>query len=179
MGLDITYYSKVTLVEPMTFKELEAIKFEHPFYDSSEHVYLWNHPEFVERGDGLVEGFYAVLSWKREYRVSVQHQVEGGRFRAGSYSGYNAWREWLAALVGTTPQKVWDGEVPTHFGELISFPDNEGFIGPTTSAKLAKDFEACKGKMKASVRRDWHVDLFKDFAQAFQTAAGEGIVDFH
>lgn len=179
MGLDITYYSKVTLVEAITSDALQAIKFEHPLYESNEHIHLWNRAEFVERGDGLVEGFYAVPSWKREYRLRVQHGPEGGRFPAGSYSGYNVWREWLASLVGTTPKRVWDGESPTHFGELISFPDNEGFIGPRTAAKLATDFELFVGKVTAPDDREWYAALFDDFAKAFRTAAGEGIVDFH
>jgi hypothetical protein len=185
MGLDISYYRKVTLAEAITHDQLKAMNWEHPFYDDDMHVFLWNVPEFEERGDGLVTGFYLKSPWKYDYTKREQHEPEGGRFDAGSYHGYNRWREWLADLVGVTPKEVWNGLAPSHFGELINFPDNEGFIGPKTSAKLAKDFEAFAEKVstirsaKPSIDPRWDAELFMNFMKAFQGAAGEGIVDFH
>jgi hypothetical protein len=185
MGLDISYYRKVTLVEAITLEQLKAKDWKHPLYDDGKHVFLWNAEEFEERGDGLVAGFYLKSPWKNDYNLRTQHETEGGRFGAGSYHGYNLWREWLAGLVYVTPQAVWKGAIPSHFGEIINFPDNEGFIGPKTSAKLAKDFEAFAEKVKTvrsaqpSIEPSWKADLFFDFMKAFQNAAGEGIVDFH
>lgn len=70
-------------------------------------------------------------------------------FRAGSYSGYNWWREILAKLVGITDiNAFWiktgginnrKGKEP--FFELINFSDCEGTLPLRECKRLKKDFD--------------------------------------
>jgi hypothetical protein len=76
MGLDISYYSDLKFV---TSEESDA--------NWNKHTHVYVNRGFTERANGLEDGFY-----ESEY---------GGGFRAGSYSGYNAWRNRLAVMVGT------------------------------------------------------------------------------
>jgi hypothetical protein len=155
MGLDISYYEVIELVK-------ESSKYLEEFDYREDVAWLHNQEALAVRLDGLPAGYY---------RTSGLN----GAFRAGSYSGYNRWREMLAELVGTTCARAWKGEYTGAFAELINFSDAEGTIGPTTSTKLAKDFaewapEAGKGDFR---------EIYDDFRKAFETAAGRGAVRFH
>jgi hypothetical protein len=167
MGLDIQAYGHVDLIEAITVKEANARKPQHPLYDTDGVTLLYH--SFAERTDGMVDGFY---------RATCDHA-----FGAGAYSGYNRWREQLAAMVGTTPEKVWaskDKSVP--FYELIDFADNEGFIGPKTSAKLHADFVAHVAEAEKVVDDDsdgWFLTQYLHFTRAFEIAARGGVVRFH
>jgi hypothetical protein len=101
------------------------------------------------------------------------------RFRAGSYGGYNDWREWLAKESGHgSCDLVWRGESlagHTRFVELINFSDCEGYIGPVTSAKLWTDFQAFE-RLRAAP--DGMGDLFQLFEQAFKFGLERGVVQF-
>lgn len=128
MGLDISVYEKIELAEAITYEQLKALGHEHSLYDQDDHFHVSVvHEEYREKTPSP-EGFYKI-SGKRH------------GFRAGSYSGYNAWRRWLASVVGTTDKAVWDGHVPPAFGELIHFSDCEGTLKSEVCAKLAKDFD--------------------------------------
>ncbi len=165
MGLDIIALENVELVRADGAEE-------GPHDDEGEDlVYLYPNPDFAERADGMVPGAY---------------RGKGGRheFRAGSYSGYSEWRERLAALVDTTPEKVWAGAVAPAFGELINFAVNEGTIGPKTSAKLAKDFEAWRSQAETWAKAmpgeegAWFMRSYDDWRKAFGLAANAGAVQF-
>jgi hypothetical protein len=167
MGLDITAWAHVELIEAITIKAANACKPRHPLYDQDgvTMLYHWS----AIRSDGLPEGFY---------RTSDECHA----FGAGSYSGYNTWREQLASLVGTTPERVWAGkDEPTAFYELINFADNEGFIGPKTSAKLHADFVAHYDMARSFIveDRDWFLRKYCDWMKAFEIAAKGGVVKFH
>ena len=74
----------------------------------------------------------------------VRHR---GNFRAGSYSGYSSFRNWLCQFAtGSAPERIWEGPYDAGdsrpFFQLINFSDCEGTIGATACAKLARDFEA-------------------------------------
>ena len=87
----------------------------------------WTEENFPGRTAGIKPGIY-----------SFERSAE---FRAGSYSGYNEWRDHLARMaVGMSAKKIWASGWKGPFVELINFPDNEGVIGPVVAAKLAKDF---------------------------------------
>jgi hypothetical protein len=60
--------------------------------------------------------------------------------------------------------------------ELINFADNEGIIGTTACAKLAKDFAEHAAK---AGRNGWCAKLYRDWQTAFEMAADGGCVDFH
>lgn len=169
MGLDITAYERVKLVQACTLKELRELT-ERPDETRNDVTSLYYaHVDYIPRADGLVEGFY-------------EHSGEQVVFRAGSYGGYNRWRANLAMLVGTTDQKVWDMK-PAHgpFVELIAYSDCEGFLGPKTSAKLAADFT--EWAARASSHNDfdaYFVETYANFRAAFELAArGGGVVKFH
>ena len=86
------------------------------------------------------------------------------------------------AFVGVVPKELWtlspDDEAAraTPFYELINFSDCEGFIGPKTSAKLAKDFAAWQEK---AGERGWFSEKYAQWRAAFELAANGGVVQFH
>lgn len=111
-------------------------------------------------------------------------------FRAGSYSGYNWWRKQLSVLAhDVEPEEIWDGELEdgAAFVELIDFPDNEGAIGPKTSAKLAADFavhaEAIENKARETIEDagelDYFLESYGEWKTAFELAMHDGFVVFH
>lgn len=174
MGLDITYYRNLRKldcvfdahgepIDPVTRAPMEA----HQFYA--------NH-DFQKQADGI-EGMYDA--------------EKAGGFCAGSYGGYNNWREDLAKLAGYPALEcerhgvagrhdagAWEADGGL-FHELIHFSDCEGTIGPVTSAKLAKDFADFQDRADAFGDDYWR-DKYAEWRKAFETAAKEnGAVSFH
>jgi hypothetical protein len=162
MGLDIAAGRRAKMLpfaDPDTYDYTRALNL-YPYP---------NHPPFADHSDGLPQGIYEVAA-----RIS---------FRAGSYSGYNRWREALAELVhSTTPEVIWkapDEYRGSAFYEIIHFSDCEGCIGPKTSRKLAADF----AEYEERAREAWGADsyefgVYQDFRRAFTIAADEGAVEF-
>lgn len=113
-------------------------------------------------------------------------------FRAGSYSGYNDWREQLAKLAGypAAPHKDYDGKIVQRhaqgawdalagpFWELINFADNEGTIGPVLAKKLARDFAMFENDADATGDA-WFIARYADWKRAFEMASDGGAVEFH
>lgn len=103
-------------------------------------------------------------------------------FRAGSYSGYNAWRTHLASQfnLSTDDDGMPDPALP--FYELIWFADNEGCIGPEAAFHLLDDFRVHKG---VYVPTGWERDVgrpttkYDEWMRAFELAADGGLVRFH
>ena len=152
MGLDISYYRKLTVVP-----DAELDKDGDP-KDYDNHVRFgrsmeWSESVWPGRNDPLEPN--AIYSF-----------VEKGKFHAGSYSGYGSWRRQLAEFA--------NGD---EFHELIDFSDNEGTIGPIVSAKLAEDFE--RNQKRADDHDDeWFRIKYREWRKAFETAADSGAVDF-
>lgn len=178
MGLDITGYSKIEKVAVELDEDGDPI--DDSAYDDYVRIYAMGgrdqHDQLEDRAFYSVDG-------------------EAFGFRAGSYSGYNDWRETLARLAGypLTPYKgfmggesachaaaCWDGATGP-FAELIDFPDNEGNIGPVTSAKLAKDFADFDERAKYfdGDEDGWFYKKYLDWKKAFELASDGGTVDFH
>jgi hypothetical protein len=134
--------------------------------------------EFIARNDGLESTRYAAEKCLR--------------FQAGSYGGYNQWRDQLAQLAGYPKVRHLAGYKPPEdlyaagawaategpFWELINFSDCEGFIGPKTSAKLAADFAAFQDKADAHPEQ-WFRDRYAKWRAAFELASNDGAVAFH
>ena len=159
MGLDITAYRGIEAVRKQRNDDDDG-------YEDGM-ARFWIMPEFKAAADDVKE--------KTLYRYA-----EAFGFRAGSYIGYNRWREWLAGLVGTTPERVWNGEKAKAFQELINFADNEGTIGPRTAAKLAKDFaEYDEHAKRVSPDGYDYYDRYKNWRKGFEMAAQNGAVSFH
>ena len=151
MGLDVTAVSNAKRVGPLSDEKLEELY--RPVYVNDS---------FASHADGLESGFYDGL--------------EELDFRAGSYSGYNWWREKLAEFAGY-PAKGRAHDLP--FYELINFSDCEGVIGPETSEKLAKQFEAHMARAHAEIDDECWLAVYHRFARAFDIAAHDGFVSFH
>lgn len=169
MGLDITAYTGLTELRPQADGE----------YPEGQETSLYNNPDFPGRFDGLKER-------------TIYSYTEFFGFRAGSYGGYNAWREQLAEMAGYPKTPVvrfgrieehlssatcWNGATGP-FSELINFADNEGAIGPVVAKKLADDFAAWQEKADAHPD-EWFRMKYADWRKAFEMAADNGAVSFH
>lgn len=165
MGLDITAYRKLTAVRPRPAGDETG-------YDEG---LIWLPPQHAAQFKGREAGI-RLDHW---YRDAGPDNVFG--FRAGSYSGYNRWREWLAALAGHgSPETVWrTPNAPGPFVELINFSDCEGTIGPVVAAKLAKDFAEWGERAKANDAEGYNYIQYCEWRKAFEMAADHGAVAFH
>lgn len=176
MGLDITAYRRVEIV-----KDAELDSDGHPV-DWDNHQRINVNRDFPGHAEGLDTS--AIYNTGTE-----QHD-----FRAGSYGGYNGWRNDLARLAEYPLEKYkpsygderdshcvacWNG-APGPFAELINFSDCEGVIGPVASAKLAKDFADFDERARKLDQTDfWFYARYQDWRRAFEMAADGGFVDFH
>lgn len=166
MGLDISWYR-------------ECFEIKEPLLDS-DGVPKWGFRAYInshypERAGQIKNG-------------AVYGHGDHGSFRAGSYGGYNDWREQLAKLAGCYEAT---GDDPRHaysagawaatagpFWELIHFADNEGVIGAEVSAKLAADFATFQERADHHPD-EWFCDRYRVWRFAFEQAAHNGAVDFH
>lgn len=168
MGLDISAFSKLTFECPYPQTEEEWESYDA---DAGNLVRLWPNDDFPGRDDGLQKGLY---------KAEPDGQSFG--FRAGSYGSYNRWREMLCQFAfDCRPGIVWghpDQFEGKPFFELIHFADNEGTIGPKTSAKLAADFDTYAEKAK-EVFKYSEYELYECWQKAFHIAADDGAVSFH
>lgn len=146
MGLDISAYENLQYLEEAT--------------EDNYHIGVQVYDSGFDRLDGLVEGMY-----------STSGRIHD--FRAGSYSGYNAWRSNLEEFAN----QLNDGS----FEELTNFSDCEGCIGPKTSAKLFQDFSRHyqAAKQHQCDDHEWFIDKYEDWMKAFRIAANNGAVVFH
>ena len=162
MGLDITYGSRIERLDPQPDGD-RAI--DEAYETGAIRVYV--HPKWPERAAELTSGFYL--------------PNRAGGFTAGSYGGYNRWREDLALLMlGVAPRMVWlrpDEFAGAPFYELIAFSDAEGAIGAEVSAKLADDFRAHRSEARLAMS-DREFDTYEEFSGAFHEAADNGVVCF-
>lgn len=175
MGLDITAYRQIKLAPDAEIDSAGDVV----DYDNFMHVYV--NPDYPERAADLVDrGIYT-------------SGTDSVGFRAGSYGGYNAWREELAQLAGypAAPYTYYSTTQMRHdagawaatagpFWELINFSDCDGAIGPAASAKLARDFAEWDDRAKA---KDGPESTFyaryTQWRSAFEMAADSGLVSFH
>ena len=161
MGLDITAWEVARITPPHEYDGDGC-------YDS-DHVRSFT-DAFPHSLRGLEEG--------RCYLVSGASL----RFRAGSYGGYNNWRELLSlAALDIQPGVIWRDPADwadQPFFELINFSDCQGVIGPEACADLAADFVTNRDTMLTD-GDDWFIELYDTWRQAFAIAAGTGLVEFH
>lgn len=180
MGLDITAYKNLKVVEnPQIDEEGELINWETEWKAGVSME--WSEKHFKGRGEGINPN--TVYTWE-----------DSIGFRAGSYSGYGAWRNTLEAFAKTIlPIKFEcdsNGNVglvgvnnKNLFEELINFADNEGVIGYIVAKKLYKDFvdnEEKAEEFSKNLKDDgyWFVK-YQDWKEAFEYASQHGAVDFH
>ena len=155
MGLDIEAYRKLKIDETVEDDDGETTSF-------------FINPDFPGRADDIEGG-----------KPYVYDSVFS--FRAGSYSGYGAWRRELCKTLGfTSDDDYWYNATPeTPFYELINFSDCEGVIGTEISEKLLKDFsDHQEGIDKWESHSPWVHKLYKLWRTAFETASDDGAVKF-
>ena len=160
MGLDISGYSNIKMLECETDEDGEPIGLSY-----GEYCRLYINSDYPQRADNIVNGNY-----------SFDDEVD---FRAGSYSGYNAWRSQLATLAGfKDANEAWDSEGKDYpFRDLINFSDCEGVIGPDTCKKLLTDFIAHDEKAKEL--GDYFYEQYQKWTKAMDLGSNNGAVQFY
>lgn len=94
MGLDITYYTNVRYVSAMP-DDAESI----------DDVAEYTSEGYKLNGDRVFQ-VYSVDEFP------LHAYANRGGFRAGSYSGYNEWRDWLSnTMLGMSAREVWNAAV--------------------------------------------------------------------
>lgn len=157
MGLDIDVFQKLSKVDNPVLDENGCPENWESEWRPGGGM-EWSEEHWPGRGEGI--------DVDTTYRFEKQFN-----FRAGSYSGYNWWREQLKAM----------REYPS-FEEQINFADNEGVIGPIVSAKLARDYK--ENLMKAEAYSNslddgiWWIQQYRNWMKAFDMAADGGAVSF-
>ena len=179
MGLDITAYSKLKQIDCVFDADSEPIDpvTRHPIPGNYFRAYV--NPDFSGR-EGKIQ-HHAVYRFDQEFC-----------FHAGSYGGYNQWRELLAAFAeypkietgryGDTKEQHHDAAAFSvasgPFWELIVFSDCEGVMGSETCAKLAADFKTFETQAETYSDEYWR-EKYRDWKHAFEIGADDGAVDFH
>jgi hypothetical protein len=172
MGLDISAYRQLTKVRPLFASEKENYEVEDET-ENSVAFYNLNDEDFPKQPEGI-ESF------------TLYEAAEEMGFRAGSYSGYNSWRNELAKVAGfKSDQDAWEhGKFGDPFYEVINFTDCDGVIGPKFAAKLAKDFADNQERAEAHAKTlgtdaEWFIGKYAEWREAFEMAADNGAVRFH
>lgn len=165
MGLDITAHAKIALAPDAKIEDGEPVAYE-VFWIAKQ--VEGTERDFPGRTEGLVHG---ACYTKGERSMD---------FRAGAYSSYNRWREWLARLAGYEVEELFD-RLPAEgpFVELINFTDCDGVIGPTCAGKLAKDFATYQTQAETSKSPPGYLEFYNKMRAAFELAADGGAVRFH
>jgi hypothetical protein len=167
MGLDITAYSKVELLETLPDYDAYYEKYED---DSDTTQYVYADQDFPARLTPIVGGGV--------YKI---HGERSG-FHAGSYSGYGEWRNDLALMaLGLEARAVWNnraGFAGCAFYELIDFSDCEGIIGTTAAQKLAADFDRFQDKADQD-DSSYFREKYALWRKACHLAADSGFIYFH
>ena len=174
MGLDITAYSRLAFIErlePVGDRWAQEIWEDKYWGTDQQTVYVAWFDEFTGRR--------APLEIPPERCVDVYSYVHRVAFRAGSYSGYNWWRNELALLSsGMSAKNVWSSGKDVPFYELINFSDAEGVIGSVACKELLGDFE--KFSSDAQRHKDpWFWEAYQLWHNAAQLGADDGMIDFH
>lgn len=183
MGLDITAYKNLQIVENPTLDEYGDLENWETEWCPGESM-SWSETHFKGRAEGVMAD--KVYTWEDRFD-----------FRAGSYSSYNIWRRKLQEFANQDLFKITTdgmGNVGLEcidtalidsdsFYELIEFADNEGVIGSVVSKKLLSDFIKNKSKAKEFSKtfeegNNWFY-LYCDWLKAFEYASENGAIDFH
>jgi hypothetical protein len=173
MGLDIVAYRNAVKIEAVFDKDDEWTPL-----DPISHQPMEDELVFIAAVDERAATHALPLTHRGVYRASEEHS-----FRAGSYSGYNWWRNELARMAGYPGRDnrgetsycldCWEGKTGP-FSELINFSDCEGTIGSEYSTKLARDF--AEFDAKALAMGEEFYESYQDWRKAFELAADNGAV---
>lgn len=178
MGLDITAYQNLVKTPFIMKADGYIIELGTGAIQGDDFFIAGINTDFPGREGNIEDG--GIYSYEKR---------EG--FRAGSYSGYNQWREDLACFVGylVLPYERYGQTVMRHdagawaakegpFKELINFSDCEGVIAGAVARKLANDFREYEELAKTFGDERWR-SLYQEWKNAFEMAEQNGAVDFH
>lgn len=183
MGLDITAYSKLQVLTPEEIKASE--RSIGVLVDFGEEVITLSDSQIKSPNNqirDMAPGTY--------YRSAETEEYD---FRAGSYSGYGAYRKMLSeCFLGARPEEVWRNESVYRgqpFFEQVNFSDCEGFIGPEVSAKLHEDYEEGRDQWYEFLKElyagdedgiKWRMmSIYDNWTKAFEVASDDGFVWYH
>jgi len=174
MGLDIFAYSNI-----MKQPSPDVLKVVGKLL-ASEGEEVIAVSEVTDRCHDLEEGVYL------DTFDTVQHH-----FRAGSYSGYNRFRNILSkALLGVEASAVWE-DAASFEGrpgyEMIDFSDCEGIISSSVADKLHQDLVENRevfatyliekeNTQKDSSEFEWLMEVYDNFIYAFELASENGVI---
>lgn len=178
MGLDITAYSHLQYVGFCPDANEDDHEYE-PESFNRRHVMAYAYEAFPHALAGIpdvrTDHFRSGEQFLSAGCFALTDKTETHAFRAGSYSGYNQWRDHLRQQFNP------DTDPAGPFYELIWFADNEGTIGAAASALLLADFRdhASTYTPPASPSPEWWIETYTNWTRAFELAAADGLVDFH
>jgi hypothetical protein len=182
MGLDITAYSQITLLEILPNEQAWQQKYGDADEDDDAPdpdpplLFLSADLPFPERLTPLVVPPSGIAVY--------QGTGDAFAFRAGPYSYYNHWREQLSLLVtGLPPERLWKTRDRAEtrrlpFYLLIDFSDCDGAIGPQAAQTLAQQFAQFQLQANAYDDDDFR-GLYADFRRGFELVGTTGVVVFH
>jgi len=123
-------------------------------------------------------------------KVYLTAESVEGSFRAGSYRGYNQFRDILCkAIHGISADDFWSSGRywgSEAFGALIDFSDCEGTICYSVAAELYRDFKEYKTIFKKYVKENcddsedsiYYIDKYNEWMSALKIASDKGLVIF-
>lgn len=151
MGLDITAYKDIKIIEN---KEPE-------YYFSSSDFPQSNMPNLEDK----------------EIQIDFKEEFD---FRAGSYSGYNLFRNELCISANNIKaEELWDlKDESLKFYWLINFTDCDGYIGTSYCSILYEEF--CKYEEDVKLKlNDYFHQTYDNFKESFRLGRDNGLVSFH
>lgn len=184
MGLDISCYSNVKVAT-----DGHDIPDGESWCEADAHIQVYSYAGF----DHALRGVAAEATLKPMTGASsitdagcfdVSESQSFG-FRAGSYGGYNAFRDALAGLSNRSAEHYWgnDGDPDWPFYELVNFADNEGTLDWVAAKALLDDFRHHRDQFarehKDSAGRSYWVETYDDWITGLELAADHGCVVFH
>ena len=124
-------------------------------------------------------------------KVYITPGSERDSFRAGSYSGYNQFRNLLCwAIHGICQEDFWNSKNSDEeeFGALIDFSDCEGTICYSVAAELHRSFKNNRKRFKDYLNslgddlsfEDGHyfMEKYDDWTKATRVASDNGLLIF-
>lgn len=167
MGLDCTAYKNIKKINEEDIRYDEYKDEEGNVVDKYPNNGIVFYINDISHAAKDIDG-KAVYSYEESYG-----------WRAGSYSGYNSWRNNLAKLAGwESDHDAWEnGKLGDSFYELINFSDCEGTLGTEVCKKLLKDFIEFEDKVNKN--DTYFYNLYLEWKKAFTIAAENGAISFH
>ena len=151
MGLDITAYKNIKIIE------------------SEEPEYYFSNTGFPQSNMIDFEN--------KEIQINFDEEFD---FRAGSYGGYNKFRNELCISVNNiSDEELWASKDESlKFYWLINFSDCDGYIGTSYCKILYDEFVKYEDEVKSNLQDYYHI-IYDNFKEAFRLGSDNGLVSFH